>query len=148
MYKVIDSSQVNEKLEESFSRYNFILRDIDINVPKADKRPYIPGYSNCKVLYNSDNHYFCIYEVNYNKLIIHEFYDPGAGKKLLNELLKTTGADIGAIDIVWLEIIDKNDRAKKFWFKELGYPLGMGKNEYWITEYTFIPEVRRLKGED
>lgn len=140
MYKFIDTSEVNAVLEEMFKRYNFVLRDIEPEVPQVTEYPYIPGYKNCQLIYDTKSYFFCIY--NYNKefdhLIIKELYAPNQGKKILKALLDHITPEGGYNYLrITLEIIDVNRRAKKFWFRRLGTPKEILKSEDWITEYEF-----------
>lgn len=137
MYKIIDTSEVIPGLEEAFRRYNFILRDIESNVPKVPGAvPYIPGYTDCRVFYDTETYYFCIFDFNEvtEELEIKEFYAPNNGKEFLKEMLKATVKDFAYI---YLDIIDFNVRAKRFWFKQFGKPNNVWKSEYWITGYEF-----------
>lgn len=140
MFKFIDTSEVNAVLEEMFKRYNFVLRDMEPNVPRVTEYPYIPGYKNCQLIYDSESYFFCIYSYNkqFNHLIIRELYAPNQGKKILKALLDHITPEGETIFlIITLEIIDVNRRAKKFWFRELGKPKMLYKSEDWITEYEF-----------
>lgn len=151
MYKITNCIHAPEEVEEMYRRYNFILRDLDSNVQRLDEGPQVPKYSTCDLIYNTENNSFCIFKaepvgvpLDTIKLYIYEFYAPNCGYDLLVALFEyleeqRIAAKPTRFDI-YLDIIDTNTRAKKFWLKYLGKPYTVEKDEYWITRYNFFLE--------
>lgn len=157
MYKVTECINAPEEVKEMYRRYNFILRDLDSNVPRLDEGPQVPKYSNCDLIYSTKKNSFCIFKagpvgvpIDTIKIYIYEFYAPNCGYDLLAALFKyledqNIAAKPPRFDI-YLDIIDTNTRAKKFWLKHLGEPYVVTKDEYWITRYNFFLEhIRESK---
>ena len=130
-------------VEKLYKEYIDVLHGFSDRVPLVTSDREIHKYKNSCILYNDNSFCIIFFDCNYYgtqaEVFIQEFYALGCGKKLLKELkaiLKLRYRNLKDISII-LEIIDTNERAKKFWNKNLKLQHELVKRDSWLTPYLY-----------